>query len=136
MDRKAGRLLAKETLEDLDLFGQIEQSEPDTLTAPLVAVVHSKGLGITQEARDVWSSQAELFVTIFVRRAPGASDAAEDLLDDLVRASMRALFEAFEPLVDKLQIVSVAGTPPTPKGIDGKNYRMERFSVRFSDDGE
>jgi hypothetical protein len=134
MDRKSGRALAKTTLEDLGVFDQVLQSEPDTFTAPITAVVHSKSLGIVQEARGVWSSPAEIFVTIYLRRVAGGGDDTEDLLDDLTRAAIRALFAAFEPLTDNLQIVSQAGKPERP--IDGKTYRIERFAVRFNDDEE
>jgi hypothetical protein len=47
---------------------------------------------------------------------------------------VRALAFAFNPLCDKVEIVSVAGVPTDD--IKGKDYRMERFAVRFNDDEE
>lgn len=135
MDRKTGRALAKSTIEELELFGQVEDHEPDTFTKPLIATVHSKSLGILQDARDDFSAPAEIWVYIYVRRSAGGGATTEDLLDDVTRATMRALWAAFYPHAANLQIgPSQAGVPEKP--IEGKNYRMERFAVRFDDDEE
>jgi len=132
MNRKDGRALAKTTLEDLDLFGLVESHEPDTFSGAAFAIVHSKSLGMLQDARDDFSGPAEIWVAIYVRRAAGAGAATEDTLDDLVRAAMRALWAVFYETAANLAIgPSEAGYPPKP--IDGKPYRMERFAVRFSD---
>jgi hypothetical protein len=133
MDRKRGRTLAKTTLQALNLFTSVEAYEPDDFSGTALAVVHSKSLAMLQDARDDFSSPAEIWVTIYLRRAAGHGEAAEDLLDELTRASMRALWRAFYDEADSLQIgPSEAGTPKEP--IDGKNYRMERFPLRFNDD--
>lgn len=134
MKRKDGRALAKTTLEGLG-FDVVLAYEPDTLTKPLVATVHSKSLGILQDARADFSAPAEIWVSIFVRRPSGAGETVEDLLDDLTRAAMRALWIAFYAQAADLQIgPSQAGVPERP--IDGKSYRIERFAVRFNDDEE
>ncbi len=135
MDRKAGRALAKSTIEGLDLFDQIESHEPERLDKPLLVTIHSKSLGMLQTARDDFSAPAEIWISIYVRRITGQGSATEDLFDDVVRATIRALFAAFYPHAANLQIgPSQAGVPDRP--IDGKNYRMERFAVRFDDDEE
>jgi hypothetical protein len=135
MDRKTGRALAKTTLEDLELFGSVTAYEPGELTGSAFAVIHSKSLAMLQDARGDFDGPAEIWVTIYLRRASGHGADAEDALDDLVRACMRALWSAFYGEAANLQIgPSQAGVPLDP--IDGKNYRMERFSVRFNDDSE
>lgn len=131
MNRKDGRALAKTTLEGLDLFDLVESHEPETFSGAAFATVHSKSLGILQDARDDFHAPAEIWVSVYVRRTNGAT--AEDTLDDLVRAAMRALWGAFYATAANLQIgPSESGYPPKP--IDGKAYRLERFAVRFDDD--
>lgn len=132
MNRKDGRSLAKSTLEDLE-FDLVEDHEPDKLAKLIMAAVHSKSLGMLQDARGDFDGPAEIWVSIYIRRAAGTGAAVENILDDLTRSSMRALWAAFYPYAANLQIgPSQAGVPNDP--IDGKNYRMERFAVRFNDD--
>lgn len=135
MNRKDGRALAKSTLETLGIFDLVERHEPDSFRGAAFATVHSKSLGLVQDARDDVSAPVEIWVSIYVRRPAGQGETTEDALDDLVRASMRALYAAFYDQAAALQIgPSESGYPPQP--IDGKNYRMERFAVRFNDDDE
>jgi hypothetical protein len=131
MNRKAARALAKATLEGLELFDRVEDHEPDAFSGALIATVHSKSLGYVEDARDSFSSPAEIWVSIYVRRAANSGAATEDLLDDLVRAAMRAIAAAFSPSIEQLQIVSAAGYKD-----EGKHYRAERFAVQFTDDEE
>jgi len=132
MDRKSGRALAVETLGDLVLFDAVYDHEPDAFEHPIVATVHAKSLGVLQDARGDFDNPAEIWVSIYVRRAPGTGASVEDLLDDLTRQAMRALRDAFYDHAANLQIgPSQSGTPQQP--IGGKNYRIERFAVRFDD---
>jgi hypothetical protein len=136
MNRAEGRALAKSTLEGLELFDLVESFEPEVFTGARIAIIHSKGLGYVEDARDSFTSPAEIWVTIYVKRASGDSAGAtvEDLLDDLVRRAVRALATAFSPYTEQLQITSQSGFPP--KNLKGQNYRMERFAVQFNDDDE
>jgi hypothetical protein len=134
MKRDAGRALAKATLEALAAFDQVESFEPEVFKAARIATVHSKSLGYIEDARESVTSPAEIWVTIYVRRASDEGATVEDLLDDLVRRSVRALAAAFSPYVERVEIVTQSGIPTDP--IKGKNYRMERCAVRFNDDEE
>lgn len=134
MNRTDGRALAKATLESLTIFETVESFEPEVFEGSRLAIIHSKGLGYVEDARDSFTSPAEIWVTIYVRRAAGMGAIVEDLLDDLVRRSVRALADAFSPFTEQVQISAVSGVPTGQ--IKGKDYRMERFAVRFNDDGE
>ena len=135
MKRKDGRALAKSTLEALGVFELVESHEPDSFRGAAFATVHSKSLGIVQDARDDFSAPVEIWVSIYVKRPAGQGAAVEDALDELVRVSMRALYAAFYDQAANLRIgPSESGYPPSP--IDGKPYRIERFAVRFDDDEE
>lgn len=134
MKRDEGRALAKSTLEGLQIFDQVETFEPEVFTAARIVTIHSRSLGYIEDARESWTSPAEIWVSIYVRRASGEGATVEDLLDDLVRQSVRALAAAFSPHTEQVQIAAVSGVPTEP--IKGKNYRMERFAVRFNDDEE
>jgi hypothetical protein len=89
-----------------------------------------------QDARGDFDGPCEVWVTIYLRRATGQGEAAEDALDDLVRASMRALWDAFYETAANLQIGPSEAGVPKDGPIDGKAYRMERFPLRFNDDEE
>ncbi len=70
MNRKAARALAKSTLEGLNLFQEVFDYAPEAFTrCYLVATVQSKSLGFVQDARELFSSPAEIWVSICVRRA-------------------------------------------------------------------
>lgn len=133
MDRKAARALAKTTLAAVSGIGSATEYEPDVFSGSAFAVIHSKSLAVLQSDRDGYASPAEIWVTIYVLRTSTTGATVENTLDDLTRASMRALWTAFEDAANNLQIgPSEAGIPlKTP---DGKAYRMERFAVRFDDD--
>ena len=134
MDRKTGRALAKITLTSLS-FGSVLAYEPDTFSGDSFAVIHSRSMAMLQDARDDFDGPVELWITVYVRRVAGDGADTEDTLDDLVRASMRGLWIAFYDDAPNLQIgPSEAGIPLKPP--DGKNYRMERFSVRWNDDDD
>jgi hypothetical protein len=134
MNRTEGRALAKSTLEGLDVFDLVESFEPEVFAGARIAIIHSKGLGYIEDARESFTSPAEIWVTIYVKRTANTGATVEDLLDDLVRRAVRALATAFSPYTEQLQITSQSGVPTDP--IKGKNYRMERFAVRFNDDDE
>ena len=140
MDRTTGREQAETTLTGLGIFAAILGAEPESFNGNNpVAVVHSKSLAILQDARGDFTSPAEIFVTIYVKRERTASqtdkDAIEDTLDRLTRAAIRALWNAFYEKAANLQIgPSEAGYPQ--RQFDDSPYRMERFAVRFDDDAE
>ena len=140
MDRTTGRALAKQTLEGLALFAKVFVSEPESFGGfDPIAVVHSKSLGIVQDARDDFTSPAEIFVTIYVKRLRDVSESEKDqveaTLDDLARVSLRALWSAFYGEGANVTIgPSETGYPA--RTFDSANYRMERFAVRFDDDQE
>ena len=135
MDRKSGRALAKDTLAALGTLASVTAYEPDTFSGAAFAVVHSKSLAMLQDARGDFDGPCEVWITIYVRRETGDGADTEDDLDDLTRACMRALWNAFYGNATNLQIgPSEAGVPTKP--IDGKAYRMERFPLRFNDDDE
>jgi len=132
VDRKAGRTLAKATLQTISGIASVTAYEPDTFAGSAFAVVHSKSLAMLQDARGDFDGPCEIWVTIYVRRQSGDGADTEDDLDDLTRSCMRALWDAFYGEAQNLQIgPSEAGIPTKPP--DGKAYRMERFPVRFSD---
>lgn len=140
MDRTTGRALAKSTLQDTALFAHIFSSEPESFGGyDPIAVVHSKSLALLQDARDDFTSPAEIFVTVYVRRERTASesekDAIEEKLDSLTRASMRSLWNAFYNEAANLTIGPSETGYPT-RTFDSATYRMERFAVRFDDDQE
>ncbi len=140
MKRSVGRALAVSTLQGLNVFGKVYVSEPETFGGyDPVAVVHSKSLGITQDARGDFESTAEIYVSIYVRRPRDASetekDAVEDAIDDLSRVAQRALYDAFYDAALNITIApSETGYPNRP--LDSATYRIERFAVRFNDDEE
>lgn len=140
MDRATGRTLAQSTLVATGLFAKIWLSEPESYGGyNPVAIIHSKSLGILQDARDDYTSPAEIFVTIAVRRPRDATetekDAIEASLDALTRAAMRALWAAFYDAAANLTIgPSETGYPN--RVFDSSTYRIERFAVRFDDDQE
>ena len=140
MNRSDARALAKSTLEGLSLFKKVFLSEPESFGGyDPCAVIHSKSLALLQDARDDYAAPCEIWVTIYVRRERTASEAEKDTiegkLDDLTRASMRSLWNAFYDDAADLQIgPSETGYPN--RTFDSSTYRMERFPVRFDDDTE
>lgn len=140
MDRTTGRTLAKTTLEGLHLFGKVFLSEPEAFDKyDPIAVVHSKSLGLLQDARDDFQAPCEIYITIYVRRERTASenekDAIEATLDRLSRTAMRTLWTAFYDAAANLQI-GPSETGYANRTLDSSTYRMERFAVRFDDDTE
>ena len=140
MDRSSGRALAKSTLEALNIFAKVYSSEPETFGGyDPIAVVHSKSLGILQDARGDFTCPVEIFVTIYLRRERDASEsdknAIEAALDSLTRSAARALWNAFYSAAANLTI-GPSGTGYPPRDLDSANYRMERFAVRFDDDAD
>lgn len=140
MDRTTGRTLAKSSLEALGIFAKVWLSEPETFNSyDPVAIVHSKSLGIIQDARNDFTCPVEIYITIYLRRERDTSendkDAIEAALDSLVRSAMRALWNAFYNAALNLTIgPSEAGY--SARELDSSTFRTERFAVRFDDDVE
>jgi len=140
MDRATGRALAKTTLEATGLVGKAFLSMPESFGQyNPAAVIESKSLAMIQDDRDEddFTSPAEIWVNLFLRRPREATetekDAIEFQLDTLTRAAMRALYSAFFDEAANLVIgPSTAGYPN--REFDSSAYRVERFAIQFDDD--
>jgi hypothetical protein len=142
MKRSDARTLAVTTLTALTAgtpptprFVAVLDHEPDIFPAGgAIATVMSASTSLIADARGALSAPSEITVAIYVPRPKGANAAgAEHSLDDLVRAALLALGEAFHPHVSRMQI------GPSESGyrtIDGRSYRAERMRVRVDDSYE
>lgn len=99
-----------------------------------VAVITSRSMDVTFDARDEWTLQSGILVSIYVLREAGQAAAVEDRLDDLVRNALTALIEteAFEAIGPS---DAFAESAPIRR-IDGKSYRVERIPLRADEDYE
>lgn len=138
MDRKAARQLAKTTLEALNVFTAVLQGAPDKFggRSP-IAIVSSRSMLLTDVARELYTVENGLTVSIYVRRDPGetAAAATEDLLDDLALSVAEALHNSgrFE-----LETSSAAPESGNLRDVDrnGTLYRVERIPLIVLDEHE
>lgn len=140
MRRAEARALAVSTLTALELAGEpaftaVLDHEPDKRPsdAGAWATVIARSVRLTEGARGAFDLQSEITVTLYVPRPKDGGAAAEDLLDDLCLAAVLALGTAFSPEAVEPQV------GPSETGyrvIDGRQHRVERFSVRVDDSYE
>ncbi len=136
MNRTQARALAKRVLDESDGYDRIFDGPTDSFDAKTpIAVITSKSIGATFDARDSWSIESGVLVSIYVRRDPGAAAAAavEDQLDRLVDSAVRALIAT--GAFDIGPSDAFAENAPT-RIIDGTPYRVERIPLRVADDYE
>ncbi len=133
MNRKDARALAKQILEETGSYTTVFAGPARTFGGKSpVAVVISRGLNLTMDAREEWTLSGDIQISIYVRCAPGEETTAEDRLDDLVRSAALALRDA-----DFVQISSDATPESAPlRNIDSTFYRVERLSARMQSDEE
>jgi len=136
MDRTQARQLAHQVLEATDGYDRVFDGPADSFDAQSpIAVITSKSIGATFDAREVWSIESGILVSIYVRRDPGtdAAAAAEDQLDSLVVSAVRGLIATGD--FDIGPSDAFAENAPV-RIIDGTPYRVERIPLRVSDDYE
>ena len=134
MDRKAARQLARSVIEATDGYALICDGPPDKFAKKSpVCVITSKSIGVTFDARDEWTIESAILVSIYVQRVSGKEDAAEDQLDDLVRQAVLALLATGEFSIDRSD--AFAENAPL-RDIDGVLYRVERIPLRVAEDYE
>lgn len=131
MDRSTARALVVTTLSGLSLFDHVLDHEPDSFTelsAPreTIATVYAKSQDLVGDARALFDQPCELWIAIYIRRAAGSGADVEDSLDELTPACMAALWG-----LDDVTALNASEAGYTPRPLDGKPYRMERFWVRF-----
>lgn len=138
MDRKAARALAKTTLQGLNVFTAVLQGAPDKFAGRSpIAIISSRSLRLLDVARELYTVENGLTVSIYVRRDSGeaAAAAAEDLLDDLALLSATALHTSgfFE-----LETSSAAPDAGNLRDVDrnGVLYRVERIPLIVLDEHE
>lgn len=136
MDRKAGRALAKTTLEGLNIFQAVWQGAPDKFggVSP-VALVSSRSIDLTPDARALYEITNGITVSIYVKREKDGAGAAEDLLDDLALTVVEALHAT-----DAFQIDASSAGPDAGnlRDVDGNGviYRVERIPLTVLDEHE
>lgn len=132
MDRATARTFAQTVLEALGLFQSVVQGPSDSFGgASPVAVITSRSMRLDDVARELYTVDNGISVSIYVRRDPDPVG-AEAKLDDLTLAAMVALHitGAFD----------IGESNADPAGgyqrvIDGVVYRIERIPLSVLDEG-
>jgi hypothetical protein len=133
MNRSDARALAIQILEATGSYTRVIAGPARKFAGVSpVAVVISRGLNLTMDAREEWTLSGDIQVSIYVRCAVDDEAATEDRLDDLVRTAALALRDA-----GFVQISSDALPESAPlRSIDTVFYRVERLNARMESDEE